>query len=446
MADSPRVNGRPTTLLVIDDSPSVRRLVVDTLLREGYRVLEAENGEAGYAAAVAEQPDLAICDIEMPVLDGWGFVAKARSTEALDTMPVLMLTTLAAREHVRRAMATGADDFLTKPWQGSELADAVKGLLAKSSRHRADAERSLTELRRAVLATVPHELRTPLTSILALSELLVHRRGRYDESQLYNAIGRIHRSAGELARTIGRMMDWADLSTGTSPSAGDERPRLALAEAVAELLAAADFRAELGANLPGVHGAGRDDEIDGHRLQLQLPAATVQCDPADLRRALAEVLGNALRYSHPGLPVRVSGNLSEPGWYHLDIANMGEPIPPAFVRRLGALAQADRHRQEQQGLGLGLAIASLALQRQGGGLSFQRHDGRPTVVRLSLPLATPARAAGGKAGASAAQPPGATAAPPTGTNRSTTRAAGNAAKAAAADASRGSKSGGNGPA
>jgi len=428
-------------LLVIDDSPSVRRLVVDTLLREGYRVLEAENGEVGYAAAVAEQPDLAICDIEMPVLDGWGFVAKARSTEALDTMPVLMLTTLAAREHVRRAMATGADDFLTKPWQGSELADAVKGLLAKSSRHRADAERSLTELRRAVLATVPHELRTPLTSILALSELLVHRRGRYDESQLYNAIGRIHRSAGELARTIGRMMDWADLSTGGSPSAGTERPRLAIAQAVTTLLAATDFRAELAGALPGPQASERGDELGGHRLQVQLPTATVQCDPADLRRALTEVLGNALRFSHPGLPVRLTGSLAETGWYHLDIANMGEPIPPAFVRRLGALAQAERGRQEQQGLGLGLAIAALALQRQGGRLDFQRHDGRPTVVRLSLPLAAQApTTAVAQADVVGAQPTS------TGTNRSTARATGNAGKAAAADASRGSKSGGSGPA
>lgn len=459
------MNARPTTLLVIDDSPSVRRLVVDTLTREGYRVLQAENGEAGYALALAEHPDLTVCDIEMPVLDGWGFVAKARSTEALDTMPVLMLTTLAGRSDVRRAMATGADDYLTKPWQGSELTDAVRSLLAKTSRHRADVERSMGDLRRAILATVPHELRTPLTGILALSELLVHRRSRFSDAQLTEALGRIHRSAGQLARTIGRMMDWAELAAaGDRPAdPGDPVPGraagagpgteahalpqdgLAVGPWLADLLADAGFRQELAGMVPGATPGERGDEIGGHRLQLQLGPGRLRIDAADLRRALVEVLGNALRFSHPRLPVRLTGQAGGHDHYWLDIANMGEPIPPTFVRRLGALTQAERGRQEQQGLGLGLAIAVLALRRHGGSLSFHRHDGRPTVVRLLLPMATgpaapPPDAAGEPGAAPGAQPADSA------SNRSTNRAAGSPGQATAAAASRSSKSGGSGPA
>jgi len=164
---------RAPTILVVDDSLAVRQLTVSVLRRQGYDVLEAGDGREGLDTALREQPDVILCDIHMPILDGWDVVREARSSESLGTTPILMLTSDNDRVSVRRAMAAGADDYLTKPWTQNELISAVASLLEKASRHRADAERAQEQLRSAVLATIPHELRTPMVSILGSTELLL---------------------------------------------------------------------------------------------------------------------------------------------------------------------------------------------------------------------------------------------------------------------------------
>jgi len=197
----------PKTILVIDDSGVVRQLAAHLLRKDGHQVFEAANGREGLELALSLRPDLAICDINMPVLDGWGFVAEARACEALHTMPILMVTANQDRESSRRAMSTGADDYLTKPWKPAELRAAIRGLADKLTRHRAETERSLDRLRGAMLATVPHELRTPLTSIMGWTQLLMMRRHKVSDEQVGDMLQSIHTSATRLTRTIQRMLD-----------------------------------------------------------------------------------------------------------------------------------------------------------------------------------------------------------------------------------------------
>ena len=83
---------RAPTILVVDDSWAVRQLTVSVLRRQGYDVLEAGDGREGLDTALREQPDVILCDIHMPILDGWDVVREARSSESLGTTPILMLT------------------------------------------------------------------------------------------------------------------------------------------------------------------------------------------------------------------------------------------------------------------------------------------------------------------------------------------------------------------
>jgi CheY-like chemotaxis protein len=74
-------------ILVVDDSTAVRQLIVSVLHREGYEVLEATDGREGLNTALREQPDVILCDIPMPVMDGWDVVREARNSEALGITP-----------------------------------------------------------------------------------------------------------------------------------------------------------------------------------------------------------------------------------------------------------------------------------------------------------------------------------------------------------------------
>jgi two-component system, sensor histidine kinase and response regulator len=380
------------SVLVIDDTASVRQLAVTVLRKQGFRVLQAADGQEGLEVALRERPDLALCDINMPVLDGWGFVSAARTHEELLTLPILMLTTNSDRESVRRAMATGADDYLTKPWKPAELIDAVNALLVKVTRHREDTERSLNRLRGAILATVPHELRTPLTSILGMTQLMIHRRGRYTEDRMFEMVQTVHGSATRLARTITRMMDWAEL-TSVGPDARVEPGRLNCRELVPRLLKEASFRSEIEAALPEHLLTDDPLTIAGHALRPRLEPGIVLCELRDFRRILTELVANAVRFSRPDMPVGVTGGPTPEGDYALEIANVGVAIPQTFLRQIGALAQADRHQQEQQGIGLGLALTRMLAQRNDVHFELPRYDGHPTIARVRFKMAPDLEAA-----------------------------------------------------
>lgn len=389
---------KASTVLVIDDAPMVRQLATAVLRKSGYRVLEAANGAEGFELALQHRPDLALCDIHMPVLDGWGFVAQARAHEALHTLPILMLTASQDRESARRAMSTGADDFLTKPWTPAELRAAAKALLAKRQRHQAETERSLGRLRSAILATVPHELRTPLTSILGLTQLIIHRRGRYTEDRLYEMVQGVQDAASRLARTITRMMEWSEMTAQAHLPLQVQMHTECPSVLAAQMLRDPAFRDDVQAAFSEpVHGT-REGVIAGHALQIRLGPERVYCDSHDLRRMLTELIANALRYSRPGMPVGVTGKALDGERYAIDVANVGDPIPADFLQQIGALSQVDRARNEQQGVGLGLALTRMWAWRNGATFGFERHDGHPTIARIVLRLA-PGAAPGGVADA-----------------------------------------------
>jgi len=375
----------PKTILVIDDSGVVRQLAAHLLRKDGHQVFEAANGREGLELALSLRPDLAICDINMPVLDGWGFVAEARACEALHTMPILMVTANQDRESSRRAMSTGADDYLTKPWKPAELRAAIRGLADKLTRHRAETERSLDRLRGAMLATVPHELRTPLTSIMGWTQLLMMRRHKVSDEQVGDMLQSIHTSATRLTRTIQRMLEWADLRASSSGLRG-QRGSLDPGDTVLTMLQDSQVRAGLLASLP----EGTPDEgpgtMGGHAVQVRMEPGRVMCHAEDFQHMVSELLANALRFSQPGLPVGITGRLLD-GRYALEVANVGLAMSPDFVRQIGALAQSDRELHEQQGVGLGLALTQLRAQRNDVHFDMPRHDGQPTQVRLLLPLA-----------------------------------------------------------
>lgn len=384
------------TVMVIDDSSVLREIMREVLEEAGYEVVEAAHGQLGLERAIAQPPDIVLCDINMPVLDGYGFVQAARAQPALRTMPVLMVTAMAEKKSMRRAMDAGADDFLSKPFTPEELVAAVAGQLARRERHAADAELSLDRLRGALLTSVPHELRTPLTSILGYAQLLVGRGETLPSARRIEMYRHIEGAAQRLSRTIGRYLEWSELNSARG-SGQLRRGEPVATERLAELLCGRAFRALVLESLPPDWASlpCNERQLAGRPLQIDLAPALIHCQGDDLLRLLAELIGNALKFSVPGGTVRVEGRLRPDGSYHLDVMNPGPAVPAHIQKVSGALIQFDRERQEQQGSGLGLALCCLLVQRNGGGLQWVRTDGAPNTVRMkfaALPVAAGAAA------------------------------------------------------
>ena len=119
------------TILLIEDDEIIRVNTAELLEMAGFAVLTAENGQLGVAQALATMPDLVICDIMMPVLDGYGVLQIFNQNALLAGVPFIFLTAKTERTDLRRGMALGADDYLTKPFDKAELLSAIAGRLSR---------------------------------------------------------------------------------------------------------------------------------------------------------------------------------------------------------------------------------------------------------------------------------------------------------------------------
>lgn len=118
-------------ILLIEDNNDIRENTAEILSLTNYKVITAENGKAGVELALKEKPDLIICDIMMPVLDGYGVLHMLHKNPDVKHTPFIFLSAKAERTDVRRGMELGADDYITKPFSGTELLNAVESRFKK---------------------------------------------------------------------------------------------------------------------------------------------------------------------------------------------------------------------------------------------------------------------------------------------------------------------------
>jgi DNA-binding response OmpR family regulator len=122
-----------TTILVADDDADIRDLVAFKLEQAGYRVVAVADGVQALDAVRAELPDLAVLDLMMPGLSGLDVCAEIRRESASAHLPVIMLTARVQEQDVAMGFATGADDYVTKPFSPRELLSRVQAVLARAA-------------------------------------------------------------------------------------------------------------------------------------------------------------------------------------------------------------------------------------------------------------------------------------------------------------------------
>src|SRR5215203_895717 len=120
------------TILVIDDNQDIRENTAEILELAGYKTFTAENGKKGVDIAIKENPDVIICDIMMPELDGYGVLHMLRKNENTQAIPFIFLTAKTERSDFRKGMEMGADDYVTKPFEDIELLNAIEIRLRKA--------------------------------------------------------------------------------------------------------------------------------------------------------------------------------------------------------------------------------------------------------------------------------------------------------------------------
>jgi two-component system sensor histidine kinase/response regulator len=358
-------------ILVIDDDPALREVILVALEHEGFEVIEADDGAKGVQVAAAQLPDVILCDVRMEKMDGYRTLAALRQSVTTAPIPCILMTGQADTAGMRQGMELGADDYLSKPFTVPQLIGAVNARLKKHQTVREQAERKLADLRANISLALPHELLTPLNGILGFSDILISDHASLQPREIVSMAEAVRDSAKRLHRLIENFLIFAQIELLHSDQLEALREGC-LADVRKSVERVAQFRAQQ---------AGRWDD-----LRLDPCEGSVAITEDYFTKAVDELLDNAFKFSSPGTPVRVSSTI-DGAMFVLRIVDRGRGMKPEHIAQVGAYMQFERRFYEQQGSGLGLTIARRLTELHGGQLMIQSELGVGTTVEVRLPLA-----------------------------------------------------------
>jgi len=361
------------TILVIEDDPNVRDNMHDLLTGEGFAVIGADDGREGLKEAHLRQPDLIICDIMMPDMDGYEVLRQLRSQPETQTIPFIFVTAKTSRADQRTGMDLGADDYLLKPFTATELLNAVTTRLTRREEQDHWYRKQLQAMRSNLSRTLPHELRTPLSCILGYSDFLLEVYDSVDPEQLRSMLEEINDSGRRLERLVENYYLYAQLEiSATDPAWRRTMLKQGISRPEEVVIRVAQDRA-------AKHGRGGD-------LRVEVAPGAARIQETYLEKIVEELLDNAFKFSTEGTPVRVAG-LKEEDYYVLEVTDKGRGLDEEQREQLGAFVQFEREQYEQQGLGLGLAISRRLVELHQGTFRIDSTPEQGTSIWVWLPMA-----------------------------------------------------------
>jgi DNA-binding response OmpR family regulator len=177
-------NAAVTKILVIEDEASLLEDIIEMLRFAEFDVEGASDGEEGLQKARYWQPDVILCDIMMPGIDGFDVLRNIRDTGETSNMPFIFLTARGDRNSQRHGMALGADDFIVKPFTTNELLTSISARLKRQADMTETSEARLERTKQQLARMVTHELRTPLISINTVVEVISRQVNQLSPSEI----------------------------------------------------------------------------------------------------------------------------------------------------------------------------------------------------------------------------------------------------------------------
>lgn len=360
------------TILIIEDEPQVRENIEEILQLSDFETLIAANGKIGLEIAQAKLPDLIICDIMMPELDGYSVLSALRQNEATINIPLIFVTAKAERSDFRQGMDFGADDYLTKPFTPEELLNAIASRLDKHALFERQAQAKLDELRMNIAHSLPHELNTPLNGILGMSQLLVENCGIMSASEEVEIAELIYTSANRLNTLVKRFLVYSNLELIAKNlekvrQIQEQRNKCFTEKIISEV-----------ALKKATENCRQND------LKLYIQESTVQLPEENLSILIEELLENAFKFSLASSEIKVVSNI-EGSKFNLYVIDRGRGMTIEEINKIGAFVQFNRKLWEQQGSGLGLAIVRHIVKLYGGEFTIDSSLAKGTIVSVCLP-------------------------------------------------------------
>ena len=371
-----------TKILVIEDEGMLREEVMDWLTFEDYEAIGAEDGLAGVVAAARHLPDLIVCDVTMPRLNGYGVLLEINANPRTAGIPFIFMTARASHDDIREGMSLGADDYITKPFTRLELLQTIRARLEKKATQQRHQQNQIDELQEALaqehenrllkaklVAMFSHDFRNPLAAILSANSLLRDYGDRLDENRRRQHMTHIDAAVRQLLQMLDDMLVVAQLETGHL-------------DVTAEPLNISLFIQEIVEEFVLIHGST-------HQLFFESVChEIIMADPRLLRQIAANLISNAIKYSPQNGEVRVELECHDSACI-LSVQDQGIGIPEADQAHLFDGFRRGSNVENVSGTGLGLAIVKQAVDLQGGSIHLQSQVGIGTRIVVTIPCIVP---------------------------------------------------------
>jgi two-component system sensor histidine kinase/response regulator len=354
-------------ILVIDDDVSITSNLKVILQMDNFDVITANDGKSGVDLALEHRPDLIICDINMPKMNGLEVLRVLRTEPLTFNIPFLFLTVKSNKEELRKGMEEGADDFLTKPYTNEEIIKAVEIRLQKVKENQKYYESKLQDLRDNIALSLPDELSNQLNNILGFSKMLSSNSKYMSKEDIKMMADSITISAEQMEQLIRNYLTFTNLKNLLASEYS--MPSLRVFDPDAMII--------MNANAVSDKYNRRSD------LDLQLTETTIYISEEHLNKILEELLDNAFKFSFPETPVIFKSEVNEND-YIISVENQGSGLSSDQISKIGEFMQFDRTEQEQTGVGLGLAIVKLITKLYKGEMVVKSVPGETTTVKIIL--------------------------------------------------------------
>jgi two-component system sensor histidine kinase/response regulator len=353
-------------ILLVDDELNIRETITELLVYKNYEVKTAANGQDALDILDYWTPDLIICDIMMPVMNGNELHQIVKENHSLSPIPFIFLTAKNESNIMRSCLLDGADDFLSKPFKINELILVIKAKLERFEK----VKNAYNNLYCGQKTSFLHEINTPLNGILGMTELLLSQEDNFEVDEIQEVYESIKISGERLNRTLQNIILYQNLINNSLEFKDTSK---------SEIL---NNLSKVKTKIFQIY------EKQEKRIRFKVDEAMLKISKKYLSFILFELIDNALKFSPKGKCISVSGERYNDEFYQIVIMDFGIGFSEDELKKIGAAQQFRRDTREQQGLGLGLFLSKAIIKEAKGVFSIVSNINEGTSIKIFLPYST----------------------------------------------------------
>lgn len=366
-------DGKQKKILIVDDEKDLRNVINVILTECGYVSFLAENGKQGLELAKTVKPDLILCDIQMPLMNGFEFLNAVKMEPELSKIPFVFMTGVNVGQYdLRKGMNLGADDYLTKPFSTEDLVYAVETRLRKKQLWQTFYDATIEKTQTGFILLLSNELQILVMDILENAQSLLTVNDIPIET-VHRAAERITTSGKRLSRLHENILFYSMLQLWIK----DQKKVTALRQESTSTY------------LTVLHSIVAENERANGRKEsfvMTCADAALQISPADFGKIMNEVVDNACKFSEPDTKIHLSSEETLRDVI-ITIRDEGRGMSGEEIDNIHSLLQEERPASPQTDSGLGLVIVKTLTELLGGTVTIESVLNQGTTVKISLPKA-----------------------------------------------------------